>query len=54
MLNNFRASKIRKSKYYLENMLKQEEILNKPKRLHITKKDKIGIFKKVINWFRWS
>jgi len=54
MLNDFRPSKIRKSKYYLENMLKQEEVINRSKKLHITKKDKIGIFKKVINWFRWS
>lgn len=53
MLNDFRPSKIRKSKYYLENILKEEKFQDKPKPLYITKKNKrIGIFTKVINWFK--
>ena len=34
MLHNFRASKIRQSKYYIENLLKQEEIINIPKKIN--------------------
>jgi len=52
MLSDFRASKIRKSKYYLENMLKEEQIKNKPKKLSNKQYKKIGLFKKIKNWFR--